>query len=85
MTEVVVSFAGNLTDDPEVRYGYTQCASRLYLPAMGWHDMLSAREREVLALLEAGKTVREIAEALHVTPNTVRVYIQRIESKRGRG
>lgn len=54
-----------------------------YRPAMDWHDKLTAREREVLALREAGKTVREIGEALHMTPGTVRVFLERIEFKRG--
>jgi DNA-binding CsgD family transcriptional regulator len=50
---------------------------------MDWHDKLTAREREVLALREAGKTVREIGEALHMTPGVVRLFFARIEFKRG--
>jgi DNA-binding CsgD family transcriptional regulator len=50
---------------------------------MDWHDKLTNREAKVLALREAGKTVREVGEALHMTPGVVRIYIERIEFKRG--
>ena len=44
---------------------------------------LTTRERQVLKLLEAGQGTRQIAEQLHMTPNTVRVVAQRIKRKLG--
>ena len=42
---------------------------------------LTSRERQVLKLLEAGQGTRQIAEQLRMTPNTVRVFVQRIKRK----
>jgi DNA-binding NarL/FixJ family response regulator len=39
---------------------------------------LSTREREVLALLAAGRSTESIAGALHISPVTVRNHVQRI-------
>jgi DNA-binding NarL/FixJ family response regulator len=44
-------------------------------------DVLSAREREVLALLAEGRTNREIASALSVTLATVKSHLVRIYAK----
>ncbi|GGR66837.1 helix-turn-helix transcriptional regulator [Streptomyces roseolus] len=44
-------------------------------------DGLSPREREVLAELTAGRTNRQIAELLHVTPRTVGTHIEHILAK----
>ena len=44
---------------------------------------LSAREREVLALLAAGQSTEGIAGALHISPVTVRNHVQRILSEVG--
>lgn len=44
---------------------------------------LTARERDVLALLVDGLTNREIAERLTLSPATVRVYVSNILSKLG--
>ena len=45
--------------------------------------VLTAREREVLALLGQGLTNAEIASALHVTTGTARVYVKRILAELG--
>ena len=44
---------------------------------------LSAREREVLAQLAAGRTNRQIAERLVVSPHTVARHIEHIYAKLG--
>ena len=59
-----------------------QLASDLARPAE-WpsHDVLSDREFEVLGLLADGKSVKEIAEALSLSYNTISTYRTRILSK----
>jgi DNA-binding NarL/FixJ family response regulator len=44
-------------------------------------EELSEREREVLELIVAGKTNKEIAEALFITENTVKTYLGNILAK----
>jgi len=44
---------------------------------------LSAREREILALLAGGASNATIAQTLFVTPNTVRTHLDRIRDKTG--
>jgi ATP/maltotriose-dependent transcriptional regulator MalT len=47
--------------------------------------MLSAREREVLALVAQGLNDREIAAQLVVSPHTVHRHVANIRHKLGRG
>jgi DNA-binding CsgD family transcriptional regulator len=42
---------------------------------------LSARERDVLALVAAGKTNGEIATALHLSPRTVGKHLEHVYEK----
>jgi DNA-binding NarL/FixJ family response regulator len=44
---------------------------------------LSAREVEVLQMIAYGSTNREVAEALHISPQTVKTYLERIFTKLG--
>jgi len=44
---------------------------------------LSAREREVLVLVAAGRTNREIAEELYISPRTAGVHVSNILAKLG--
>ncbi len=44
---------------------------------------LTDREREVLALLAQGQTNRQIAEALTITPNTVKKHVDHVLQKLG--
>lgn len=52
---------------------------RQYLP----HENLSDREYQVMCLLAGGRSVSQIAEALHRSPNTISTYRSRILSKMG--
>jgi DNA-binding NarL/FixJ family response regulator len=47
------------------------------------HERLSTREFEVFRLVAVGKSIAEIAEALHLSVNTVSTYRSRICSKAG--
>ena len=44
---------------------------------------LSAREVEVLQMIAYGSSNREVAEALHISPQTVKTYLERIFTKLG--
>src|SRR5207249_808819 len=44
---------------------------------------LTTREQEVLALVAAGRTNREIAQALFITPKTATVHVSHILAKLG--
>lgn len=46
-----------------------------------WKEILTEREMDVLKELSLAKTNEEIAEALHITANTVKNHISRILSK----
>ncbi len=52
-------------------------------PAPAAAGPLSAREREIMALLAGGASNAKIAETLYVTPNTVRTHLDRIRDKTG--
>ncbi|WP_281181955.1 response regulator transcription factor [Actinomadura macra] len=45
--------------------------------------MLTARESEVLRLLTQGRSNREIAEELFISPKTASVHVSRIMAKLG--
>jgi DNA-binding NarL/FixJ family response regulator len=49
------------------------------------HELLSNREYEVLCLLGSGRTVKEIAHSLHLSPKTVSTYRSRVLEKMGAG
>jgi DNA-binding CsgD family transcriptional regulator len=47
------------------------------------HELLSDREYEVLCLLGSGRTVKEIAGRLRLSPKTVSTYRTRVLEKMG--
>ncbi|MET1000739.1 MAG: LuxR C-terminal-related transcriptional regulator, partial [Acidimicrobiia bacterium] len=51
--------------------------------AAGTVDALTAREREVLDLVAAGATNRQIAARLFISPKTASVHVSRILTKLG--
>jgi DNA-binding CsgD family transcriptional regulator len=42
---------------------------------------LTARECEILDLLASGRSIKELARALEVSPNTVKTHVQRVYEK----
>ncbi|MCX8255783.1 DNA-binding response regulator [Beijerinckiaceae bacterium RH AL1] len=50
-------------------------------PGPDEHELLTPREREVIALIGTGKTVARIAAELELSPHTVRVHVTRIMKK----
>jgi DNA-binding NarL/FixJ family response regulator len=65
-TALVALTEGESTATPEQEPPYA------FLPCT---DVLSSREREVLALVAEGRTNKAIAEALFVSPNTVKTHV----------
>jgi DNA-binding CsgD family transcriptional regulator len=63
---------------PAVTVPAVHCA-----PADGPIGPLSARERQIMALLAGGASNAKIAQTLFVTPNTVRTHLDRIRDKTG--
>ncbi len=60
---------------------YPRAAQRLMNQRRGGEVNLSQREWKVLEQVAQGKTNTEIAEALHVSPNTVRFHLKNIFGK----
>ena len=58
-------------------------AAVIRAPADSPDDLLSARERQIMALLAGGASNAKIAVTLFVTPNTVRTHLDRIRDKTG--
>ncbi|MFD8499839.1 response regulator [Amycolatopsis sp. NPDC059657] len=75
--------AGQAVLDPEVQRRLVSAALKLPAPSEAEADELTARERDVLRLLAAGQTNREIAKALFVSEATVKTHINRIYAKTG--
>ncbi|MEA3440930.1 MAG: response regulator transcription factor [Chloroflexota bacterium] len=73
------SYQGRSTIDPAAAQVLARAVNQP--PPLG-HD-LTEREREVLSLLANGKTNKEIAEELTLSPTTVRGHVSNILSKLG--
>ena len=54
-----------------------------FVPRQPISDLLSSRERDIAALLVTGKSNREIAAELHLSPETVKSYVAKLLRKLG--
>jgi DNA-binding NarL/FixJ family response regulator len=83
---VLAAAAGQAVLDPEVQQRLLSAAVRAPAPAAGTGPSdgeLTPRESEVLRLIAAGKSNREIARALFVSEATVKTHVNRIFAKTG--
>jgi DNA-binding NarL/FixJ family response regulator len=82
---VLAAAAGQAVLDPEVQQRLLSAAVRGPAVAPGGQgdDDLTPREAEVLRLIAAGKSNREIARALFVSEATVKTHVNRIFAKTG--
>lgn len=67
----------------KVAAGQRAVAAELAESAWGAPTQLTAREREILRLVEEGRTNKEIARALDLSPGTVRNYLAEAAAKLG--
>ncbi|MCR9130362.1 MAG: response regulator transcription factor [Alphaproteobacteria bacterium] len=67
----------------KVAAGQRAVAAELAEQAWAQSAGLTGREREILRLVEAGRTNKEIARALDLSPGTVRNYLAEAASKLG--
>ncbi len=82
---VLAAAAGQAVLDPEIQQRLLSVAVRApaAAPEAPGEDDLTPRESEVLRLIAAGKSNREIARALFVSEATVKTHINRIFAKTG--
>ena len=84
---VLAAAAGQAVLDPAVQQRLLSAAVRAPAAAPGGpgpaDDDLTPREAEVLRLIAAGKSNREIARALFVSEATVKTHVNRIFAKTG--
>jgi DNA-binding NarL/FixJ family response regulator len=80
---VQAAAAGQAVLDPEVQQRLLSAAARAPAPAAEDEGDLTPRESEVLRLIAAGKSNREIARELFVSEATVKTHVNRIFMKTG--
>jgi DNA-binding NarL/FixJ family response regulator len=81
---VLAAAAGQAVLDPGVQQRLLSAATRGAAPAPDEAEGdLTARESDVLRLIAAGKSNREIARALFVSEATVKTHVNRIFAKTG--
>jgi DNA-binding NarL/FixJ family response regulator len=82
---VLAAAAGQAVLDPEIQQRLLSAAVRApaAAPEAQGEDDLTPRESEVLRLIAAGKSNREIARALFVSEATVKTHVNRIFAKTG--
>ena len=80
---VLAAAAGQAVLDPAVQQRLLSAAARAPAGSAAADDDLTPREAEVLRLIAAGKSNREIARALFVSEATVKTHVNRIFAKTG--
>jgi DNA-binding NarL/FixJ family response regulator len=75
--------AGQAVLDPEVQQRLLSAAARAPAPPRQDDGELTPREAEVLRLIAAGQSNREIARALFVSEATIKTHVNRIFMKTG--
>ena len=80
---VQAAAAGQAVLDPEIQQRLLSAAARAPAPAADNDGDLTPRESEVLRLIAAGKSNREIARELFVSEATVKTHVNRIFTKTG--
>jgi two-component system response regulator DegU len=73
--------AGRAIVHPQVTHTVIAQFQERYATNDSWREILTEREMEILHQLKYGKSNEEIAEALHITPKTVKNHISSILSK----
>ena len=63
--------------------GKREFASELIFGSIGKENPLSKREREILLLIEEGKSIKDIATTLYLSSGTIRNYISEAIGKLG--
>ncbi len=74
--------AGNMIFDPQVVVALAEELSRAH-EREHLADVLTSREIEVLQLLAFGKSNKDIAEAMEISPETVKTHLEHIFRKLG--
>ena len=80
---VLAAAAGQAVLDPAVQQRLASAAARAPAAQPDHDDELTPREADVLRLIAAGKSNREIARALFVSEATVKTHVNRIFAKTG--
>ncbi len=80
--DAIALAVGTAQPDPGAAPAVTASAVHC-TPADSPAGPLSARERQIMALLAGGASNAKIAQTLFVTPNTVRTHLDRIRDKTG--
>jgi DNA-binding NarL/FixJ family response regulator len=80
---VLAAAAGQAVLDPEVQQRLLLAAARAPAPPQDHDGDLTPRESEVLRLIAAGQSNREMARALFVSEATIKTHVNRIFTKTG--
>ncbi len=79
----IVARGGSLLEPDLIRRVLTQVRRRAESDGKDDLSALNSHERQILTLIAAGKTNREIGESLFLSENTVKNYVSRLLEKLG--